>query len=33
MKNEVGNSEITEAVSVKNKVYLYLTKDDKSHKS
>ena len=32
MKNEVGNSEITEAVSIKSKVYSYLTKDNKDHK-
>ena len=29
MKNEVGNSEIIEAVSIKSKVYSYVTKKDK----
>ena len=27
MKNEVGNSEIVEAVSIKSKCYDYITKD------
>jgi len=32
MKNEVGNSEIVEAVSIKSKCYDYITKDDVCHK-